>query len=158
MATVLSNIRQAVRTRVHETLALTTPGSPLVAPQGTPGTTSITYAIVTTNSVGSSNASQSTTVATANTTLSGTNYNQLNWQAVPGAAGYDIYRTVTAGSSPTTTGKIGSTTSATTSNDTGLAGDSSTAPTINTSGITAPYWTEAELLDIIVKEIGRAHV
>src|ERR1035437_6763937 len=150
MATVLSNIRQAVRTRLHETLALTTPGSPLVAPQGTPGTTSITYKIVATNSVGSSDASQGTTVATAAATLTGTNFNQLNWQAVPGATGYDIYRTVTAGT-PATVGKIGSTTAATTFNDTGVAGDASTAPAINTSGITQPYWTEAELLDIIIK-------
>ena len=150
MATTLGAIRQTVRTRLNETLALTTPGSPLVSPQGTPGTTSITYAIVATNSVGSSDVSQGTTVATAAATLTGVNFNQLTWQAVPGATGYDIYRTATNGVSPVTLGKIGSAT-LTTFNDTGLAGDSSVAPTINTSGIAAPYWTEAELLDIIVK-------
>jgi hypothetical protein len=52
---------------------------------------------------------------------------------VTGAVIYDIYRT-TAGTSPSSTGKIGSTISRTFL-DTGLAGDSTTAPTTNTTGI-----------------------
>jgi hypothetical protein len=149
MATTLASIRQQARALMLETLALTTPGSPLVAPQGTPGATTITYKIVATNASGHSEASQGTTIATAAATLTGVNFNQINWQAVPNASGYDIYRTATNGVSPVTLGKIGSTTTTTTFNDTGLAGDAVTAPTLNTSGINSPFWTEQELLDTI---------
>ncbi len=150
MATTLATLRQLVRTRLNETLALTTPGSPLVSPQGTPATTTITYKIVATNAAGHSEASQGTTVTTAAATLTVTNFNRLTWQAVPGATGYDIYRTATNGVAPTTLGKIGSTTAAVTLDDTGLAGDSVTAPTTNTSGVTNPFWTEQELLDLLI--------
>jgi hypothetical protein len=149
-----------VRARLLETLALTTPGSPLVSPQGTPGTTSVGYAIVAKNNSGSSDASQTTTVTTAAATLTGVNFNRLTWQAVPGeSTGYDVYRTSAAGT-PSTIGKIGSVaTGITTFDDTGLAGDGATAPTTNTSGIAAPFWTEQELLDILVlgcKDLWRA--
>lgn len=151
MATTLASLRQQARVLMLETLALTTPASPLVAAQGTPGTTTITYKIVATNSSGHSEVSQGTTITNAAATLTGVNFNRLNWQAVPGAAGYDIYRTATNGTSPVTLGKIGSTTAAVTFDDTGLAGDSATAPTTNTSGIDSPFWTEQELLDIIIR-------
>ncbi len=150
MATTFTTLRQLVRQRLNEIYALVTPGSPLVSPQGTTGSTTITYKIVATNSVGHSDVSQGTTSTTANATLSGTNLNRLTWMAVPGASGYDVYRTATNGTSPTTLGKIGSTTTTTTLDDTGLAGDSTTAPTTNTSGLTAPFWTEQELLDILI--------
>lgn len=161
MATPLTTIRQKVRERLMETLALTTPGSPLVAPQGTPGTSTVGYAVVAKNNAGTSSASQTKTITTSAATLSGTNYNQLNWQTVPGeSSGYDIYRVATNGVSPITTGLIGSVaTGVTTFNDTGLAGNSSTAPTVNTSGITGPFWTEQELLDILIdgaKDLWRA--
>lgn len=159
MATTLATLRGLVRQRLNEIYALTTPGSPLVTPQGTPATTTITYKIVATNAVGHSEVSQGKTVTTAAATLSGTNYNQINWLAVPGASGYDVYRTATNGTSPVSLGKIGSTTAAVTLNDTGLAGDAATAPTTNTSGLTAPYWTEQELLDILIlgcKDLWRA--
>ncbi len=149
MATTLAAIRQQARDRLMETLALTRPGAPLLAPQGTPGATSISYVIVAVNNAGTTEASQATTTATANATLTGVNYVQINWQLVPNAASYKIYRTVTAGVSPVTVGLIGTTT-ALTFNDTGLAGDATTAPTVNTSGITAPFWTEDELFQLIV--------
>ena len=161
MATTLNAIRELVRIRLLETYALTTPGSPLVTPQGTPATSIITYKIVATNATGHSIASQGKTTTTAAATLTGVNYNQIDWQAVPGASGYDVYRTATNGTGPTTVGKIGSTTTTVTFNDTGLAGDSATAPTVNTSGIEFPYWTEQELLDIIIlgaKDLWRAIV
>lgn len=157
-ATPFTTLRRKVRERLNEVYALTTPGSPLVAPQGTTGATTITYNIVAINSVGSSDVSQGTTVTTANATLTGSNYNRLNWQAVPGATGYDVYRSATNGVSPVTLGKIGSTAN-TTMDDTGLAGDGSIAPTINTSGLTNPFWTEQELLDILIlgaKDLWRA--
>lgn len=161
MATTLQTIRELARTRLLETYSLTTPGSPLVAPQGTLGTSIITYKIVATNATGHSAVGQGTQIATANATLTGTNYNQINWQAVPGASGYDVYRTATNGTSPTTVGKIGSTTTTVTFNDTGLAGDAVVPSVVNTSGITAPFWIEQELLDIIIlgcKDLWRAIV
>lgn len=145
MATTMFQLRQQVRQRLVETLALTRPAAPLVAAQGTPGTTTIGYAIVATNVTGHSEVSQTTTITNAAATLTGVNYNQINWQLVPNASGYDIYRVSTNGVSPVTLGKIGSTTAALTFNDTGLAGDAATAPTTNTSGINSPFWTEDEL-------------
>lgn len=159
MATTLAALRQLARTRLLEPLALTTPGSPLVSPQGTPATTTITYKLVATNASGSSDASQGTTIATAAATLTGVNFNRLTWQAVPGATGYDIYRTATNGVAPLTLGKIGATTVLTTFDDTGLAGNAATAPVINTSGISSPFWTEQELLDLLIlgcKDLWRA--
>lgn len=150
MATTINELRQLVRTRLLETSALTTPGSPLVAPQGTPATSVISYKIVALNAEGHSAASQATQVTTAAATLSVTNYNQINWQAVPGATGYEVWRTATNGTSPTTTGLISTVGAVLTLNDTGLAGDSATAPTTNTSGIESPFWTEQELFDILV--------
>jgi len=150
MATQLLTLRQLARTRLLEPYALTTPGSPLVSPQGTPGTSVIGYAIVATNTAGSSDVSQTTTIATGAATLTGVNFNRLTWTAVPAATGYDIYRVATNGTAPTSLGKIGSTTAATTFDDTGLAGNSATAPAINTSGLLSPFWTEQELLDILI--------
>ena len=147
MATQLATLRNRVRQKLVEVYALVTPAAPLAAAQGTPGASTISYVIVATNSIGHSPASQAGTVA--NATLSGGNFVQLNWQAVPNATGYDVYRTATNGVSPVTVGKIGST-SSTTFNDTGLAGDASTAPTLNTSGISSPFWSEQELLDILI--------
>jgi hypothetical protein len=144
------SLRQQARARLMETLALTRPAAPLVAPQGTPGATTISYLIVATNNSGHSEASQATTITNAAATLTGVNYNQINWQAVPNASGYDIYRSATNGVSPTTVGKIGTTTGAVTFNDTGLAGDAAVAPTTNTSGIDVPFWTEDELHQYLV--------
>lgn len=146
MATTMAALRQQVRDRLVETLALTRPGAPLLAPQGTTGATSISYVVVAVNNSGTSEASQATTTTTANATLSVLNYVQINWQLVPNAASYRVYRTVTAGVSPVTVGLIGTVTAPTTTfNDTGIAGDATIAPTVNTSGITAPFWTEDEL-------------
>lgn len=163
MATTLRALRQLARLRLLETLAMTTPGSPLVSQQGTPGVKSISYAIVAKNSTGTTDASQATATATAAATLTGVNFNRLTWQAVPGeGSGYDIYRTATNGTAPVTLGKIGSVlTGITTFDDTGLAGDGTTAPTINTSGIASPFWTEQELHDILAlgcKDLWRAIV
>ncbi len=149
MATALTTLRNIARTRLLEPYALTTPGSPLVSPQGTPGTKTITYKITATNVTGESDASQGTVITTGAATLNSTNFNRLTWTAVPQATGYNIYRTQTNGTSPTTIGKIGSAT-ATTFDDTGLAGNAATAPTINTSGLASPFWSEQELLDILI--------
>lgn len=106
---------------------VTTPAAPTVANQGTPGSTTVTYKIVAKQSDGSySAASSAGTTTTANATLNGSNFNRLTWTAVDGADSYDIYRTA-AGGTPSTLGKIGTSTTAT-FDDTGLAGDAGTAP------------------------------
>jgi hypothetical protein len=150
MATTMFQLRQQARARLMETLALTRPAAPLVSAQGTTGASTISYLIVATNSSGHSEASQATTITNAAATLTAVNFNQINWQAVPNASGYDIYRSATNGTNPTTVGLIGSTTAAVTLNDTGLAGDTTVAPTTNTSGIEAPFWTEDELHTLLV--------
>lgn len=158
MATLLSAIRRSVRLRLMEELSLVTPGAPNVSPQGSVGATTITYKITAYNDAGESDASQGKTVSTSHATLSATNYNQLTWTAVPNATGYKIYRTATDGLSPVTVGYIGTTT-AVVFDDTGLAGDAVDAPSINTSGIDAPFWTDAELLELIIlgcKDLWRA--
>lgn len=152
MATTLAALRLLARARLLETLALTTPGSPLVSTVGTPGVKTVTYVLVAKNNTGTSPGSQATTIATAAATMNGVNFNRLNWQGVPGAtSGYDVYRSATNATSPITVGLIGSTASGvTTFDDTGLAGNAAIAPTTNTSGIDSPFWTEQELLDLLI--------
>lgn len=148
MATTISALRRIVRQRLLEELALVTPGAPNVSPQGTPGAKTIGYKIVARNATGVSVASATKTITNGASTLNGTNYNQLTWTAVPGAASYDVYRVATNGVSPVTIGLIANT-AAVTYNDQGAAGDASTAPTENTSGIESPFWTDEELNNIL---------
>lgn len=86
---------------------LGTPGAPTVTPQGTTGAATWTYKISAVNATGNEtvlSANGSTT--SGNATLSGTNFNRITWSATPGAAAYRIYRVAT-GTSPNTTGYIG---------------------------------------------------
>lgn len=109
-----------------------TPAAPTVGNQGTPGVTAHSYKIVAKGDDGEkSAASAAGSTSTGAGTLNGTNFNRLTWTAVPGATGYDVYRT--AGGA--TQGLIGSTDANTTTlDDTGLAGDGATAPSSNSSG------------------------
>ncbi|MEY2512001.1 MAG: hypothetical protein QOE26_2764 [Verrucomicrobiota bacterium] len=112
---------------------LTTPGAPIVTHTGTAGATTWTYVIVAKLSDGSSTPAGPTgSTTTGNATLDNSNYNNLSWTAVTGAASYDIYRTV-HGLVPSTLGQI-TNVSATTYSDKGAAGDTGTAPTANTTG------------------------
>jgi hypothetical protein len=112
---------------------LATPTAPTVTPTGTAGSTNYSYTITAINAYGGETvASTAGSTSTGNATLTNANYNALSWSAVTGATGYKIYRTVASGTSPTTTGLIGSSTT-TTFNDTGLAGAGNTSPTINTT-------------------------
>jgi hypothetical protein len=115
--------------------ALATPGSITVAPQGTGGAVTWTYKLVARLADGTTTqAGAASSTAAGNATLDGTNFNRLTWSAVTGAASYDVYRTV-AGTTPATTGKIVSATTALTADDKALAGGGETAPTTNGTGV-----------------------
>lgn len=70
-----------------------TPAAPAVSVQGTPGSTSYTYAIVATDVNGyKSFVSPFTTISNGAATLTTGNYNQITWTEVPGAISYDVLR------------------------------------------------------------------
>lgn len=105
-----------------------TPGTPVIANIGSAGAQTWTYKIVAKQKDGGYNiASAGGSTATGNATLTGSNFNRITWAKVEDATGYDIYRTVSGGT-PSSTGRIGSTTTLLTFDDTGIAGDSTTAP------------------------------
>lgn len=115
--------------------ALSSPAAPTVTNVGTAGSTSYTYAISAYDGVGETQISSTTTTATGNATLNGTNYNRVSWTRVGGAVSYKIYRTASSGT-PSSTGLIGTVASSSSTmllNDTGLAGSGST-PAANTTG------------------------
>lgn len=143
MATAIATIVSQARETLNERNALPPPGAPVVSPQGTPGAAICTYILVARTAAGTTNASPVGTVTTANATLSGVNFNQLTWVAVPKALTYDVYRV----SGGLTQGKIGNTAS-TSFNDTGLVGDTTIAPVVNTSGLNRPFWSDTELTDL----------
>lgn len=108
---------------------------PSLATVGTAGSTTITYKVVAKTSGGLTTAASSTaSIATANATLSGSNYVVVTWTTVVGAVNYDVYRVSTNGTSPVTTGKIATVTNNHNTasnfyNDIGAAGDGNAAPT-----------------------------
>lgn len=132
------------------TSTVSTPTLANCVAQGTTGSTTITYKGVAKDANGNyTAASAACTVSNANATLSAGNsvLIQINaFSTAPGAASFDIYRTTTNGTSPTTTGKIGNVPCATgtippscgtlTFTDTGLAPTvaSATPPTSNSTG------------------------
>ena len=150
MATLISAIETQARRHLLEPAALSTPGSITVTPQGTSGAATWTYKLVAINANGTTEAGAASSTTTGNATLDGTNYNRLTWTAVTNATGYWIYRTA-VGTSPTTTGRITVLGAVTTYDDQGAAGDSATAPTTNTTGLTQPFWSSAELVDLVGK-------
>jgi len=148
MATLLSSLETQVRRHLMEAAALLTPGAITVTPQGTGGAATWTYKLVAIGPNGTTEAGAASSTAVGNATLSVTNYNRLTWSAVASATGYWIYRTA-VGSSPSTTGRITILGAVTTYDDIGGAGDSAIAPVTNTTGLSNPFWTSAELLDMM---------
>lgn len=114
------------------------PSSVSVSTVGAGDTTSYTYIVVARASSGTSQGSSAVTITTANATLTSSNFNVITWSSVASAVSYDVYRTASGGT-PSSTGKIGNTTSLFL-NDTGLAGDSTSPPITNSSG-TVPVWS-----------------
>jgi hypothetical protein len=117
--------------------SLATPSAPTLATAGTAGSTTISYKITDELADGTAtDASAVATITTANATLSSTNKVTVTLGTFPtGVTKRRVWRTATNGTSPTTTGSIGTITSGTTFDDTGQAGDSATAPTVNNTGV-----------------------
>lgn len=147
MATSLSNIRLQVRDRLTETYALVTPAQPSANVVGTPGAKTISYRVSANNAAGETLASAAVTVTTAAAALDATHYVALSWGPVSNATSYNVYRSATDGT-PSTTGRIG-TTGHLTFSDTGIAASGS-LPTENTTGLIYPFWSETDLLNIII--------
>lgn len=110
---------------------LDAPSTPTVTPQGTPGSTTWGYKVTAHSSVGETIGSVEGTTSTGAATLGTTDFNRVTWSAIDGAKEYSVYRT-TAGGTPSSTGKL-----ATTSNlqldDTGLSASGS-VPSEDRSG------------------------
>jgi hypothetical protein len=105
-----------------------TPADLFVQNIGVVGAATVSYKVQAVMANGDlSPVSAQATTTTSRATIDNTNFNRISWAQVPGAASYNIYRTV-APTTPSTTGLIGST-SALTYDDTGLAGDGTSAPT-----------------------------
>lgn len=76
--------------------ALTTPVGLAVAAQGTTGSTAYSYRVSAFNSVGETLACVAVAIANGNANIDVTNYNKIDWTAVSGATGYNVYgRTAT---------------------------------------------------------------
>lgn len=104
--------------------------SPTSAIYGTAGSTEYAYVVAAIDPRGKViSVTNTCTVTTGNATLNGSNYITLTWEAITGAASYNVYRYLTNGT-PSTIGLIGSP-PGTTINDTGLAGDGTNPPQTN---------------------------
>ncbi len=78
--------------------ATPTAAGPTVAVNGTAGTTTYGYKIVAINSDSLDGIpSTAGTVTTGNATLTGVNYNAISWNVTPGAYGYKILQSISAG-------------------------------------------------------------
>ena len=60
--------------------------------QGTTGSTSYSYVVVSMGGCGGA-ASLTKTISNGNASLSSNNYNAITWQTMPGAVSYNVYRT-----------------------------------------------------------------
>lgn len=115
---------------------LATPAAPTVTPIGSDEGVTRSYRIVAKLADGTYTAAgPAGTNAHGDQTLDATNRISLSWTAIPGAASYDVYRTVAGGISPATTGKIANV-STNAYVDIGAAGDGATSPIRNTTGRT----------------------
>jgi len=129
---------QFVRQTTNQTIKFTTATGDLSAPASPPtltvagatGTTSWGYEITAFSANGETLLSDESVATTGTSTLSNFDYIKIDWTTVSGTSYYGVYRT-TAGGTPTTTGRI-STTTVLTLNDTGLTASGS-PPTVNTT-------------------------
>lgn len=87
----LDNLSYYDFTSITAFTALTTPTNVSVSPQGTTGSETYSYRISAFNTTGETLASTAVITSTGNATLDATNHNQITWDAVTNATGYNIY-------------------------------------------------------------------
>ncbi len=156
-ASTLRRLIGIARDRILESLALITPGAPLVSPQLVVGAIPYTYRLVATNATGHSPASGDGGTLVGVAPLSPDGYNRLTWTPVRRATGYQVYRT--AGGP--TQGLIATIGDYAMYDDGGAVGDGTTPPTSNTSGTLGQFWSDEELLQIMIlgaKDLWRAFI
>jgi hypothetical protein len=76
---------------ITEFSALDTPSNVAISNEGTGGSTTYSYRISAFNATGETVASASVNTTTGNATLNATNYNEVTWDAVTDAVGYNVY-------------------------------------------------------------------
>lgn len=124
---IAQSLADYLGTQLAAYLNVNTPSAPTVAPQGTPGVSTVSYRIVAVSRGGKvSAASTAGTTITSNAALSATNFNRITWAAVDEADGYLIYRT--AGGPSQGLIKRVAPGMALQVDDTGLAGDGTSVP------------------------------
>lgn len=74
-----------------------TPTNLTVTPKGTAGTKTYSYRVSAINDVGETLACVNVSIANGNKTINATNYNELNWDTMAGATGYNIYGRLATG-------------------------------------------------------------
>jgi hypothetical protein len=118
---------------------LSVPGAPSVTTHGTTGATNYTYYVAACSTYcgnyfgfygQTTAASTGTSISNGNATLNTTNYNQVGWSTVQGAAGYVIYRTSGASTTLVAIAAAGSTSY----NDTGSTLGAATIPSVDQTG------------------------
>ncbi len=134
-----------------------TPDAPVVTNIGAPGATAQDYVIVAVQADGGYTVASATgSTATGNDTLDFTNFNRLVWSKVDDAVLYQIWRASTTGTTPNTTGLIG-TTPTLTFDDNGFAGDGNVAPTTTPFDFQVEIGSDGSLYPILLKG-GDVHI
>ncbi len=77
--------------------ALTTPTGLAVTPKGTTGSTAYSYRVSAFNDVGETLACTAVAIANGASSLNATNYNEITWNTVTNAVGYNIYGNIAGG-------------------------------------------------------------
>jgi hypothetical protein len=122
---------------------LNAPGALYVTPQGTGGSTTWCYRVVTLDRLGNQTLPNAEVCTNAgNATLDNSNYNRVYWSSAAQAYQYQVWRT-TAGGAPNTTGLIATVAASRKSafsaafyyDDKGAAGNGASLPTVNTTGL-----------------------
>ncbi|MEM3335467.1 MAG: hypothetical protein QXY47_05495 [Thermoplasmata archaeon] len=120
---------------------ITAPTGLSVSAQGTTGTTRYSYRVSAFNKTGETNACARVVITNGNATLSTSNFNKLQWTAVSGADGYNIYGRYDSGYEEVYLNTVYGE-SNTTYNDTGTDAEVPTKPAPednNTGGVIGNY-------------------
>jgi hypothetical protein len=138
---------------VIDTLPLV--GSPTATALNGTGSTTITYAVVANLTNGGHSSPAYATITNAVASQTGSIGVTISWTKAIGARSYSVYRVSTNGTTPTTTGKIGTVTGVT-ANDLNTAGDGTTlTPGINTTGnLGVGTLTPTGAIDVVSKSQG----